>query len=79
MYEFSSEHRNFTSSDISIFFAKRCIGIVFLIFSSSKSVLYFVINSVSTYPGATEFINTLYEANSNAKDFVNCFKPALVT
>ena len=45
MYEFPSEHRNFTSSDISIFFAKRCIGIVFLIFSSSKSVLYFVINS----------------------------------
>ena len=60
MYELSSEHRNFTRSDISFFFAKRCMGIVFLIFSSSKFVLYFVINSVLTYPGATEFISILY-------------------
>ena len=78
MYELSSEHRNFTRSDISFFFAKRCMGIVFLIFSSSKFVLYFVINSVSTYPGATEFINTLYEANSRAKDFVKASSPALL-
>ena len=71
------EARKKTIFAITLEDANLFIGIFLQIFSISDSLLFFLVNSVSTKPGATELTSILSPEYSTARLLVRASKPAL--